>query len=75
VIEEVVVDGEGEVGGVRRGLPVLQPEARIITGQHELDYDKGRDCRCAWGEALVLRTIFIASPVDLIGSDLNCWMQ
>jgi hypothetical protein len=49
-------------------LPVLQPEARIITVSMSRVTIGAGIASARGDEALVLRTIFIASPVDLIGS-------
>jgi len=49
-------------------LPVSQPEARIITASMSWITPEAGIAAARGGEALVLRTTFIASPVDLIRS-------
>src|SRR5258708_7600879 len=59
-----------KLAGVGADLPVLQPEARAQKARRSRITKAGRPRMAAVvsGDAWVLRTIFIASPVDSIGS-------
>ena len=69
-----------KLAGVGAVLPVLQPEARLTMISRNRLTLAVEIVAARAGEAWVVRTIFIASPVvnspvDLIRPTSNCWMQ